>query len=92
VGKVRGRTRDRIEGANGGHVGQGEDNLISKRDAASNETGVSALGDDGDAPVIAPFEDLADLLCCLWLKDGCRVTLVSTDPVVVIVLQLLGCC
>lgn len=84
------RTRDGVKGANLVHVGEGEDELAARGDAAADEAGVAALGDDGDVSVVAPLDDLADLVGGFGLEDGGGMAAVLAHPVIVVGLEVGG--
>lgn len=74
------------------HVREVNNDFVLDRNTPSNETRVSALGTDADFAVVAPFDDLADLLGGLGLQNGGRVALETTNPIRVELVELVRCC
>lgn len=63
-------TRYRVEFAYFIHVGEGKNQFVLDWHATSNQTGIAALWDDTNSALVAPFENITDLLGCFWLEDG----------------------
>jgi hypothetical protein len=81
-------TRNRVERANFVHIGERKDELVVYGDASADETGVSALGHDGNASLCAPFDNLADLEGGLWLENGGSMATVLSHPVIIVVFEV----
>lgn len=58
--------------------------LLGVEGGLTDETGVTALRNDGDIIIIAVFHDLRHLLCRAGFNDNLRFTMILVQPIVVV--------
>ena len=77
------RTRDIVKRANLCHVSEAENKFVPYWYAPSYETGVPALRDNPNLPLVTPFDDVANFLCRARLEDSGGLSVILVHPVIV---------